>query len=320
MSYLKHLLIISAAISLAALSLFPTTANSIPFVVFHGISDSCRNRGVMHFITVLSNWSGSEGYCIEIGNGVWDSWTMPFMQQTAIACEKVKQMSELSDGYNIIGLSQGNLVGRGVVELCDGGPPVRNLISLAGPHAGIAAVPLCGSGLVCILVDFLIELAIYGNYVQEHLAPASYIKIPTDLDQYKKGCKFLPKINNEIHKNSTYKKRFSSLHNLVLIMFEKDVILVPKETSWFGYFPDGSWETILPANETTLYTEDWIGLKALDEAGKVKFVNVSGGHLDISYDEMEKYVLPYLVENTTALRLSDFEHEGKTLIKLYDSH
>ncbi|EYU31902.1 hypothetical protein ABFS82_02G142400 [Erythranthe guttata] len=320
MSYLKHLLIISAAISLAALFLFPTTANSIPFVVFHGISDSCRNRGVTHFITVLSNWSGSEGYCIEIGNGVWDSWTMPFMQQTAIACEKVKQMSELSDGYNIIGLSQGNLVGRGVVELCDGGPPVRNLISLAGPHAGIAAVPLCGSGLVCILVDFLIELAIYGNYVQEHLAPASYIKIPTDLDQYKKGCKFLPKINNEIHKNSTYKKRFSSLDNLVLIMFENDVILVPKETSWFGYFPDGSWETILPANETTLYTEDWIGLKALDEAGKVKYVNVSGGHLDISYDEMEKYVLPYLVENTTALRLSDFEHEGKTLIKLYDSH
>ncbi|KAL7120978.1 hypothetical protein ACP275_02G155500 [Erythranthe tilingii] len=320
MSYLKHLLIISAAISLAALFLFPTTANSIPFVVFHGISDSCRNRGVTHFITVLSNWSGSEGYCIEIGNGVWDSWTMPFMQQTAIACEKVKQMSELSDGYNIIGLSQGNLVGRGVVELCDGGPPVRNLISLAGPHAGIAAVPLCGSGLVCILVDFLIELAIYGNYVQEHLAPASYIKIPTDLDQYRKGCKFLPKINNEMHKNSTYKKRFSSLENLVLIMFEKDVILVPKETSWFGYYPDGSWETILPANETTLYTEDWIGLKALDEAGKVKFVNVSGGHLDISYDEMENYVLPYLVENTTALRLSGFEHEGKTLIKLYDSH
>ncbi|KAL0379756.1 UNVERIFIED_CONTAM: Palmitoyl-protein thioesterase 1 [Sesamum angustifolium] len=201
---------------------------------------------------------------------------------------------------------QGNIVGRGVVEFCDGGPPVRNLISLAGPHAGIAAVPLCGSAEVCILVDLLIELAIYSDFVQEHLAPASYIKIPTDIDAYRKGCKFLPKLNNEIYKNSTYKERFSSLENLVLIKFEKDDILVPKETSWFGYFPDGSWDTVLPAQETTLSTEDWIGLKTLDEAGKVKFVSVSGGHLEISYSEMKKYILPYLVENANVqARLSE---------------
>ncbi|KAK6162640.1 hypothetical protein DH2020_002481 [Rehmannia glutinosa] len=245
-------------------------------------------------------------------------------------------MSELSEGYNIIGLSQGNMVGRGVIELCDGGPPhkliyfysaqVRNLISLAGPHAGIAAVPLCGSALVCILVDFLIELAVYSDYVQEHLAPACYIKIPTDLDDYKKGCRFLPKLNNEIYKNSTYKERFSSLENLVLIKFEKDVILVPKETSWFGYFPDGSWETVLPAQQTTLYTEDWIGLKTLDEAGKVKFVNVSGGHLEISYGDMKEYILPYLVENATTAQPTQTVlshpwsgHEGKTL-KLFAAH
>ncbi|KAI3444780.1 hypothetical protein Pfo_001445 [Paulownia fortunei] len=327
MASFKYFLIIFTVISIVALFLVPRTAHSIPFVVFHGISDSCRNKGVTHFTTLLSNWSGSQGYCIEIGNGAWDSWTMPFLKQTAIACEKVKKMSELSEGYNIIGLSQGNMVGRGVIELCDGGPPVRNLISLAGPHAGIAAVPLCGSALVCILVDFLIELAVYSDYVQEHLAPACYIKIPTDLDDYRKGCKFLPKLNNEIYRNSTYKERFASLENLVLIKFEKDDILVPKETSWFGYYPDGSWGTVLPAQETTLYTEDWIGLKTLDEAGKVKFVNVSGGHLDISYREMKEYILPYLVENATALpRLSELSHpwawsghEGKTL-RLYASH
>ncbi|KAL0429107.1 UNVERIFIED_CONTAM: Palmitoyl-protein thioesterase 1 [Sesamum radiatum] len=166
---------------------------------------------------------------------------LEILSQTGCFNLQVKQMSELNQGYNIIGLSQGNIVGRGVVEFCDGGPPVRNLISLAGPHAGIAAVPLCGSAAVCILVDLLIELAIYSDFVQEHLAPASYIKIPTDIDAYRKGCKFLPKLNNEMYKNSTYKERFSSLENLVLIKFEKDNILVPKETSWFGYFPDGSW-------------------------------------------------------------------------------
>ncbi|KAK4411203.1 Palmitoyl-protein thioesterase 1 [Sesamum angolense] len=205
---------------------------------------------------------------------------------------------------------------------------VRNLISLAGPHAGIAAVPLCGSAEVCILVDLLIELAIYSDFVQEHLAPASYIKIPTDIDAYRKGCKFLPKLNNEIYKNSTYKERFSSLENLVLIKFEKDDILVPKETLGLDIFQMVLGNTVLPAQQTTLYTEDWIGLKTLDEAGKVKFVSVSG-HLEISYSEMKKYILPYLVENANVqARLSESSHSWSwsghqtqtQTLKLYASH
>ncbi|KAL3381088.1 hypothetical protein AABB24_001289 [Solanum stoloniferum] len=125
-------------------TLHSITTYSLPFVVFHGIADKCSNGGITHFTELLSNWSGSSGHCIEIGNGEWDSWFMPFPKQIDIACQKLKKMSELSEGYNIIGLSQGNMVGRGVIEFCDDGPPVRNLISLAGPHAGIASIPFCG--------------------------------------------------------------------------------------------------------------------------------------------------------------------------------
>nr|GMD29794.1 palmitoyl-protein thioesterase 1 isoform X2 [Ipomoea batatas] len=228
------------------------------FSCVSGISDKCSNGGVSEFTQVLSNWSGSPGYCIEIGNGMWDSWLMPFTKQ-------VKSMSELSDGYNIIGLSQGNMVARGLIEFCDGGPP---------------------SGVFCIMVDLLLDLAIYSDFVQNHLAPAGYIKIPTDIEAYREGCKFLPKLNNEVEMNSTYKKRFTSLENLVLIM-------------------------------TELYTEDWIGLRALDEAGKVKFINVTGSHLEISYGDMKKYILPYLVENESSWNVKDLDVPARETLLLH---
>ncbi|CAL0304623.1 unnamed protein product [Lupinus luteus] len=278
---------------------FITVAQSLPFIVLHGIGDKCRHQGINHFIELLSDWSESQGYCIEVGNGSWDSWTMPLTEQTAIACEKVKKISDLRQGYNIVGLSQGNLIARGIIEFCDGGPPVNNFVSLGGPHAGTASVPLCGSELVCKFVDAIIELEVYSSIVQAHVAPSGYVKIPTDIAGYISGCKFLPKLNNEIisERNSTYRKRFSSLQNLVLIMFENDTIIIPKETAWFGYYPDGAFHPVLTPQQTKLYIEDWIGLRTLDEAGKVKFISVSGDHLSISQSDMKRHIVPYLKDH-----------------------
>ncbi|KAK9716328.1 hypothetical protein RND81_06G225700 [Saponaria officinalis] len=171
------------------------------------------------------------------------------------------------------------------------------------------------SGIFCILADSLIKSEIYSDYVQSHLAPSGYLKIPNNLEGYLNKCRFLPKLNNEIpgDRNETYKKRFSSLQNLVLIMSEQDTVLVPKETAWFGYYPDGAFSPVLPVQETKLYTEDWIGLKILDEAGRVKFVSVAGNHLRISDEDMKKYMVPYLMSNNSEIYSYKFRGERRTL-------
>ncbi|PNY14341.1 palmitoyl-protein thioesterase 1-like [Trifolium pratense] len=94
----------------------------LPNFIFR-IGNQCS--GVKSFTEELITYSGVQGFCVEVGNGTSDSWFMPMLKQADIVCHKVKKMKELKGGYNIVGISQGTLIGRGVVEFCDGGPPVR---------------------------------------------------------------------------------------------------------------------------------------------------------------------------------------------------
>ncbi|XP_078149430.1 uncharacterized protein LOC144544746 isoform X2 [Carex rostrata] len=84
--------------------------------------------------------------------------------------------------------------------------------------------------------------------VQRIHGPSHLPSLPrAQIDEYLKGCRFLPKLNNEKaeERNSTYKERFSSLENLL----KNDLVLIPKETTWFGFYPDGSFNDVLSPQE-----------------------------------------------------------------------
>lgn len=273
-------------------------SSSIPFIVLHGLGEFCNDAGSTFYTSQLSLLSKSNGYCLEIGDGVYSSYYMPLENQVQIACEKVKGMKELQQGYNLVGLSQGNMVARGLIEFCDEAPPVNNFISIGGPNAGIASAPVCAGSPWCAGAGGISGIGIYSDYVQTHYAPSGYIKLPNDIAGYLRGCRYLPKLNNEIPNatNPIYKERFTSLQNLVLIMFENDNVITPKESSWFGFYQDGTDSQILPPQQTNLYLEDTFGLQTLDKAGKVKFIKLPGYHLGMDIQEMQQNVVPYLID------------------------
>ncbi|CAE6214163.1 unnamed protein product [Arabidopsis arenosa] len=269
---------------------------SVPFIILHEIGTQCSDATNANFTQLLTNLSGSPGFCLEIGNGISDSWLMPLTRQAEIACDNVKQMQDLSQGYNIVGRAQGNLVARGLIEFCDDGPPVYNYIL---GWSSCWHRRFSSSGGICDITNG----DVYRDYVQDNLAPSGYFKNPYNVTEYLKGCKYLPKLNNERpadQRNQTYKDRFTSLHNLVLVLFQNDTVIVPKESSWFGFYPDGDKEHVLPVDQTKLYIEDWIGLKALVLAGKVQFVNVPGDHLIIADEDLVKHVVPLLQDQESA--------------------
>ncbi|XP_071917261.1 uncharacterized protein [Coffea arabica] len=135
----------------------------------------------------------------------------------------------------------------------------------------------------------------YHMSVHSFLLDRAFPNSFSDYLVYLAKCSFLPKLNNELlQKNATYKQRITNLKNLVLIMFQEDGVVKPKESSLFGYYADGIPGPVLPLQQTRLYTEDWIGLRTLDETGRLKLISVPGVHLLISLSDTMRYVVPYL--------------------------
>lgn len=57
----------------------------------------------------------------------------------------------------------------------------------------------------------------------------------------------------QAEKNETYIENFKKIEKLVLVLFERDSMVNPRESSWFGFYAPGQSTIVLPYNETDLY-------------------------------------------------------------------
>ncbi|KAH7915205.1 Alpha/Beta hydrolase protein [Hygrophoropsis aurantiaca] len=281
-----------------------------PLVIWHGLGDTYASPGMVQFQSEVKKMHpGIFVHSIYIDEDAKKDQRAGFYgkvnDQLDLVAAQLASVPELSRGFDAIGFSQGGQFLRAYVERGNS-PPIFNLITFGSQHMGISDLPLCSAyDLLCQIARRAARGGVYSEWAQENLIQAQYFRDPTQLALYTLASSFLADINNEVLPplNKTYAANLASLSNLVLAMFAEDRTVVPKESAWFGseappeeedstvysaQKPFSEQETqaqdkaIIPMHRQPIYTEDWIGLRTLDERGAITLATCPGEHMQIT--------------------------------------
>lgn len=260
-----------------------------PVVMWHGLGDWCCNPFSTDVIKAVieNNVPGIYVHSLKIGNTDIEDFEHGYFTnvngQVDFACNLIASDPQLKDGYNALGLSQGGQFLRAVAQRCPN-PPMKNLVSLAGQHQGVYGLPNCGvpAHPLCDYIRRLLNTAAYAGWVQNDLVQAQYWHDPLQEDLYQNYSIFLADINNELSIKQEYVDNLLKLENLILVKFLNDTVVEPVESEWFGFYKSGQAIETETLEESKLYTEDRLGLKTMNEKGKLHFVETEGNHLQFS--------------------------------------
>ncbi|CAE6370030.1 unnamed protein product [Rhizoctonia solani] len=287
------------------------TSKPHPLVLWHGLGDSAHSEGISEFAELIKEvHPGIFVHSISLSDDQSADqkagWFGEANAQVDIVAAQLSTIPQLKNGFDAIGFSQGGQFLRAYVERYNN-PPVRSLLTFGSQHMGISDLPGCRAGdFLCWLARNTALRGMYTNYAQTHLIQAQYFRDPRnahDLQSYLTVNTFLADINAEIPDadENLYKKNLASLDALVLVLFSEDKTVVPKESGWFGSYkpvnlsePDAmDDEVIVPIRQQPIYKDDRIGLRTLDQAGKIHFTTCEGAHMRISDDCWKPLVLEF---------------------------
>lgn len=266
------------------------STNFTPVVFWHGMGDTAYGSINIDRIALQTKFPGMMIFSIQIGeNPLQDELAGYFVNvnyQIDKACDEIinNDIIKSHGSFNAVGFSQGSQFLRGLIQRCPfdkNGIKVKNYISLGGQHQGVYGLPDCTgpTSFICEHIKSILTSAAYERNVQEHVVQAEYWHDPNREEEYKEKNIFLADINNERIINQTYKNNLLQLDNLVLIEFLKDSMVIPRESSLFGFYAPGQTKTIIPLEKSSIYLEDRIGLKKLKETGRLHMIQVPGNHL-----------------------------------------
>ena len=274
-------------------------AAPLPVLLFHGMGDAALSSGMRAVAARIAADIGAYVYSISVGapeDEPRSSYFGRVSEQLARVCdEQLTPEARFAGGVNAVGFSQGGQFLRALAQSC-GGVTFRTLVTLGAQHGGVATVPGCGAdaaGGFCAQMQKLVSAGAYRSFVQTAVVQAQYLRDAKDEAAFLSRNVWLPAVNNLLPlKNETYRARIAALERLVLFRFSDDVTVVPRDSAWFAWQRGAE---VVPLREQALFQEDWLGLRALDEAGRLVLADCPGTHMQFELDWFAANVIaPYL--------------------------
>ncbi|TIB86876.1 alpha/beta-hydrolase [Wallemia mellicola] len=273
---------------------------SHPIIVYAGLGDSVLGDNMKDFMAMLAERYKTDVYGINIADSEQEDRKLSGLSDAnynvGVACEKLQDLSYLGN-VNAVGFSQGGLFLRAIIEQCSNIPQFKNLVTFGTPHLGIEKLPTCKPrDWVCLAVSLVTKWGVYTDSAQSHAVVAQYYRDPVRYATYLDKSTWLADLNNERillgeEYDATYGDNLASLDGLTAVMFNKDTVVNPKESAWFGSSPVSShYQTsenpIIPLEEQPifLHPKDPLGLRRLAESQKLHFRSCDGDHLNLKDD------------------------------------
>ncbi|KAL3319804.1 Palmitoyl-protein thioesterase 1 [Cichlidogyrus casuarinus] len=301
-------------ISLQSLSTANPLKEPLPVLLWHGMGDSGFNTGMQHLAQILEqSIPGLKTKQVTIGSNkaevihfitfstifkqdIEATYFVPVQDQLKKICSEILANPLFDRGIQFLGLSQGGLFARALVQSCPLKGQLGSLISVGGPQQGIYGFPACPGGVsfvICRLIDKMLSEGAYLEFIQSRLVQAQYWHDPLNKDKYETDSLFLAGYNQEQKFNKSFAENMKRLKNLVLVKFNDDQVVVPRESEHFGYFHYDDLSKIYNVSDSPLYKEDQLGLKSLDESGRLHLLSVDGDHLQFNLTWFKSNIIPF---------------------------
>ena len=273
--------------------IFIQITTPIPVALIHGFMQSCSHEDMVNLVNFIRHKTSHYSKCIESGGGSVDL-SRSFEDQAKEACKIISSDSNFQNDFAIVSISQGGVLARYVIEKCQMKGTVKKFISIGGPLAGTHQLPHCLRGVVCHLLNSFADWFCYKGYVQKTFGPSGYFRVSNHLERYKESKSVLLDVNNQ---GKTYdenaKSRFLKLDQLVLIQFKRDTMITPRESAFFNELDEK--HNLVDMKDTEIYKKDLFGLKTLEEQGKIIRYLVDDWHCYYSWEDINNYVIPYVI-------------------------